>query len=322
VLKSAAALGAVCACALWLGAAVGQADTSVIPDTQNLPWTDPTHQSPLEVFAGQIASSIVGRPVRVYCNGQNDWDTLAQSVGFDGSTVWGYVAQPRYWYPALGVYAEDSTHTQLATKACDRLWQFAKASVKPTKCAATRDTAETKIVTVRYRAPVAVKVKKHIIANGRRVTRVVTVRRMVWKTRKEKRTQTRTEQVGMLPCYSTPESDVTLATPSDGERGYVENVFAIATLAHESIHLFDFTSGKPVVASRPAAESRAECIGMQDIARVAIALGAAPDDASNMQRWYWENFYPTRRTQLPDYWSADCRPDGPLDQTPGDGIWP
>ncbi|HET7368672.1 MAG TPA: hypothetical protein VFI83_09930, partial [Gaiella sp.] len=75
--------------------AVGQTDTSVIPDTPNLPWTDPTHQSPLEVFAAQVASAIAGRPVRVYCNGQTDWDSLAQSAGFDGSRVWGYVPSPR-----------------------------------------------------------------------------------------------------------------------------------------------------------------------------------------------------------------------------------
>lgn len=321
VLGRAAVLFAAIACSAWIGVSVAHADSAVIPNTDALPWTDPTHQSPLEVLAGQVASSLAGRPVRVYCNGQTDWDTLALNAGFDGSMVWGYVASPRLWYPALGTYAEDSTHTQLATKACERLWQLAKAATKPTRCPASRTVTETKRVKVRYRATPPAK-RRRVRVSGHWVTRAVANKRVVWKTRVEARTVTREEQIGLLPCYSETDVDVTLSDSPAGTQGYWEFVFAIQTLAHESVHLLDFTSGKPLISSKAVLESRAECLGMQNIARVATALGAAPDDAANMQRWYWENYYPTRQAQFPDYWSPDCRADGPLDASPGDGVWP
>jgi hypothetical protein len=322
VLGRAAFLLATIACSACIGVSLAQADTAVIPDTDSLPWTDPTHQSPLEVLASQIASSLAGRPVRAYCNGQTDWDTLAHNVGFDGSIVWGYVASPRYWYPTLRTFAEDSTYTQLATNACDRLWQFAKATTKPTRCPAYRAVTETKRVKVRYRRTAPMKVRRRAKLKGHWVIRTATTKRLVWQTRVETRTTTRQEQVGYLPCYSETDDDVTLSPFSGGTQGYSEFVFAIETLAHESGHLLDFTSGKPAISSKAVRESRAECFGMQNIARVATALGASPDDGANMQRWYWENYYPTRQTQLPDYWSPDCRADGPLDASPGDGVWP
>ena len=322
VLGRAVVLSAAVVCSAWIGVSLASADSAVIPDTDALPWTDPSHQSPLEVLVSQIASSLAGRPVRAYCNGQTDWDTLARNVGFDGSMVWGYVAPPLYWYPTLGTFADDSTYTQLATNDCDRLWQFAKASTKPTKCPAYRTVSETKRVRVRYRAPATVKLRRRVKLKGKWVTRTVTSKRVVWKTRVETRTTTSQQQLGLLPCYSQTDPEVTQDAFPGGERAYSDFVFAIQTLAHESGHLRDFTSGKPVINTSAQAESRAECFGMQNIARVAIALGAGPDDATNMQRWYWENYYPLRQTQLPDYWSPDCRADGPLDESPGDGVWP
>ena len=303
-------------------ATAASADSAVIPDTPDLPWADPSHQSPLEVLVSQIASSLAGRPVRAYCNGQNDWDALATRVGIDGSRVWGYVARPQYWYPALGTWAEDSTYTQLATKACDRLWQFAKASTKPTRCSAYRTTTKTVRLQVRYRATVPVVTRKRAKVNGRWITRTVKRTRLVWKTRMETQTRDVQQQLGLLPCYSKPEPSVTLSSFSGGTSGYAEVVFAIVTVAHESGHLRDNTSGARAITSKAAAESRAECFGLQNISRVAIALGAGADDAANMQRWYWENVYPSRKTGQPDYWSADCRQDGPLDFSPGDGVWP
>jgi hypothetical protein len=309
--------------ALVLGASTAGADSGTIPDTPDLPWTDPSHRSPLEQLASNVASAIAARPVRVYCNGQNDWDTLATTVGFDGARIWGYVAAPRYWYPTLGTFAEDSTHTQLATKACERLWQFAKATTKPTRCAASRVVVESKTVSVPYTVRVKARTRKRVRVNGRWVTRSVMVNRSVTKRRLESRTVTRNEPAGLLPCYSGPPTDVVVSSPPGGFSEYSEYIFAIATLAHESIHLRDFTAGQPVRdGSRATYESRAECLGMQNIAAVAVALGAGQDDAANITRWYWENYYPTRQTQLPDYWSADCRAGGALDATPADGIWP
>ena len=95
-------------------------------------------------------------------------------------------------------------------------------------------------------------------------------------------------------------------------------------MLHESIHLLDLTAGKSLdpAATPQLAESRAHCLGMQIIARVAVALGASADDAESMTRYFLERVYPLRKAENPDYWSPDCKADGPLDQTPDDGVWP
>ena len=177
---------------------------------------------------------------------------------------------------------------------------------------------------VRYQKRVAVKVTRRVKVNGVYVKRRVTVYRQVWRTRQEQRAATTTVPLGRVPCYSPAELGTTVTVPAGGEAEYRTFVFAIANLAHESIHLFDLTAGKSIdiVATREAAESRAECLGMQNIARVAVALGDTPDDAAALASYYVLKVYPGRQTSNPDYWSPDCVPDGRLDQTPGDGVWP
>jgi hypothetical protein len=99
----------------------------------------------------------------------------------------------------------------------------------------------------------------------------------------------------------------------------------MAVLAHESIHLFDNTAGKSIDlmgATAQERESRADCLGMQNIARVAVALGDTPEGASALARYYVLVIYPGRQASSPDYWTADCVPNGRLDLAPGDGIWP
>jgi hypothetical protein len=311
-----------CLAATSLGAASASADTGVIPDTPDLPWADPNHQSPLELVASGIASEIARRPVRVYCNGQGDWDSLARSAGFDPARVWGYVMAPRYWYPSLGTWAESSTHTQLAPIACERLWQFAKATTKPTKCTASRVITETRQVQVRYKVTTRSKVKKRARVKGKWVVRMVVTTRSVWRTRTEPRDVTRTIPLEPRSCYGSGEDGVTLEAPTDGWGRYGEFAFALQTLAHESVHLFSFTAGYPVPRSVQEEESRAECWGMQLIPYVAWSLGASEDDALAIGRWYAEDFYPRRQSSAPDYWSPDCKMDGGLDLTPGDGHWP
>jgi hypothetical protein len=303
-----------------LTATAASADSSVIPDTPDLPWADPNHQSPLEVVVSQIASSLVGRPVRVYCNDQNAWDALVARLGVPGS-AWGFAQTPRF-NPVLGMWTEDAKNIQLAVKPCEQLWEFAKASTKPTRCAAYGTTTQTIRVSVRYRASVPVVVRKRVKVNGRWVTRSVRRTRLVWKTRMETRTKDVQVQLGSLPCYSKRQPGVTLSPFPGGTAAYAELVYGIMTVSHESGHIRDMRSGTPVVRSTATVESRAECYGLQNLAGVAIALGAAADDAANMQRWYWENTYPLRQTTAPDYWSADCHEDGPLDFSPGDGVWP
>jgi hypothetical protein len=109
-----------------------------------------------------------------------------------------------------------------------------------------------------------------------------------------------------------------LERPSD----YANYVFALQVLAHELIHLYDFRSGGPI--DQPF-EIRAECQGMQWLTRVATSLGTTADDAQAIANYYHTVIYPTRKTLANGpypYWSADCHHDGPLDVSPGDGVWP
>jgi hypothetical protein len=81
--RSVVAAVAVLAC---LGmSATAAADTPVLPTSDALPWTDPNHHSPLEVLVTSIASTIAQRPVRVYCDGQTEWDALGASREFDAN---------------------------------------------------------------------------------------------------------------------------------------------------------------------------------------------------------------------------------------------
>jgi hypothetical protein len=304
------------------GSSLALADGPVLPDSPDLPWADPNHQSPTEVLASQVASGLAGRSVRVYCNGQTDWNTLAASVGFDGTYIWGYVLRPRYWYPSLGTWAESAPDTKLAPIACDHLWRYGKAARKPTMCDASRAQSTSRQVTVRYRATVKSKVRKRVKVNGVYKWKTVTVVKKVWKTRVETRTDTTTVPIDPIPCYATlTDTSITRADPTDGKQSYHDYVLALQTISHESIHLYDDTEGRHVYA-KPEPEQRADCLGMQHLADTARAFGATAEDAASIAQYYANELYPLRRTQAPDYWSSDCRSDGPLDQSPGDGRWP
>ena len=299
-----------------------RADTGVIPDTPDLPWADPNHRSPLEVVSSQIASQIAGREVRVYCNGQNDWEILRAQESIS-ENVWGYVLGP-YYYVVSRTWVSSAPDTQLAPIACQYLWNFAKATAKPTTCDASSTTMTSQSVTVRYKQQAAVTIVRRVKVNGVYLKRRVTVYRDVWRTRQEQRTATATVQLGRVPCYAAAAPGTTVSAAVGGEIEFRNFVFALATLAHESIHLFDLTAGRSIdpVATTQAAESRAECFGMQNIALVAVALGDTPDDAAALAKYYATVMYPRRQTSAPDYWSPDCVPDGHLDLTPGDGVWP
>jgi hypothetical protein len=198
-------------------------------------------------------------------------------------------------------------------------------AVKPTKCLASRTRTATTTVTVRRRDHIDLPMVKRVRIDGHLVTRTVVVRKWVWRTWKKPRKATRTVMVERVPCYRPDVgSGVRVAPPSVGTREYFNYVFAIETLAHEAIHLLDFTAGNSIqpVATPQLAESRADCLGMQAIARVAVALGAATDDAKSMTRYFFERVYPLRKTENPDYWSPECKAGGTLDLTPTDGVWP
>jgi hypothetical protein len=88
----------------------------------------------------------------------------------------------------------------------------------------------------------------------------------------------------------------------------LDEVIAVHVLTHESVHLAGDTN-----------EASTECRAMQLDARTAVRLGATPAQGVALAQRYWTEVYP----RMPaDYVTGGCRPDGPLDLTPDDGVWP
>jgi len=205
---------------------------------------------------------------------------------------------------------------QLAPIACEHLWRFAKAEVKPTMCSATRIDAYPVRVRERYRAWRRVQV--------RRSGHLKVIRRQVWRTRYVTRERRRETSLPPVPCYQplTP-SDVILDRPVSDYWAYVGSIW---TLAHESIHLADLVSGASVDRVEEQIEARADCYGLQRLAEVATRLGADQGGAVQLALYAWEVLYP-RRTDLVSprgehYWSSECRPGGNLDLNPATPAWP
>jgi hypothetical protein len=147
-----------------------------------------------------------------------------------------------------------------------------------------------------------------------------------------------------IPCFvGSPTSDfpgicqdaaltVCYATATDWSQDYYtaydSYAQALLTLAHESIHLQQATVGAPVPPDS-LVESQAECSGMQWTARVAEQFGDSPDDAQAIAAYFWLIDYPDEASASDPYslahpyWSADCKPAGPLDIRPaGSTLWP
>lgn len=263
-------------------AATARADIAVLPPTQALPWSDPAHQTSLELFASHVASEIAGRPVTVRCFGPTDWP--------DANEL-GYVQAPAYSADTW-LFTANADGTNLAPTTCWHLWQFAMAPAKPTKCAAPPVTTRTIVYRlVRYRVRV----------HGR----------WVWRSKRVATVVSRTVAGPTVPCYPS-------TMPAVGLSEYQAYAYSLLTLTHESMHLYDFRLGWPV--DVPAWESRAECFGMQNVAWTATQFGDTADDAQTIARYLWETRYPGYAGTV--YWSADCRENGPMDLSPGDGVWP
>lgn len=88
----------------------------------------------------------------------------------------------------------------------------------------------------------------------------------------------------------------------------LDEVVAVHVLTHESVHL-----------TGSLAESVTECRAVQGDAVVAQRLGATPEQGSALAVRYWTQVYPHLSY---DYQTRDCYEDGPMDRTPGDGVWP
>jgi hypothetical protein len=92
------------------------------------------------------------------------------------------------------------------------------------------------------------------------------------------------------------------------ELDVLRSIHALETLAHESWHL-----------AGHADEATAECYALQRIALVAAALGALPEQGTELARAAFTVLYP----QMPEeYRSAECRDGGALDLTPESAVFP
>ena len=318
------ALMCLAACAALATASGASADTAPIQVGNGaLPWTDPNHQSPLEVLGSQIASHVANRSVAIRCEGQNDWDILNSQIGADGLEG-GYVAVNGWtfggniWLPKISGFAE------MSPTVCLALQNFAIATAKPTKCSqtTTQMVAGTTTVKKTKKVRVHVKVRTQGHTTWKWVTKFVTTTVRV-------PTQTPTQVTGPPgPCYAhgsqLPMSDPAFWT---AYQGYA---YAILTLAHESIHLggafgnIGTFNGYPL--GDQLAEIHAQCYGTQWMPWVAEQLGATPDDALAIAQWTYNVLYPRYQGTThkgATYWSADCVPGGSLDiRADKSGSWP
>lgn len=179
---------------------------------------------------------------------------------------------------------------EISPDVCRSLQAFAAAEAKPTKCVPSAPQVSAR----------AVREKVVRTVNGRRVT--------TWRTRTIKWTSF-VESAGPAgPCFVDGRR---LSPDQPFWSAYFSTAQAIQTLAHESIHL-----------RGNGDEAEAECYGIQSLAYAAEQLGDTPDDAAAIAQYYASQLYPQRRSQSTAYWSAECREDGALDLTPGDGVWP
>lgn len=109
------------------------------------------------------------------------------------------------------------------------------------------------------------------------------------------------ESCQRLAAFWKADDAAKLAAPLD-------QLVALHVLTHEAVHLTGVLD-----------ESDTECRAMQRDVLVAQALGASPGTARALAARYAAVVYPRMPTS---YRSADCRTEGPLDETPNDGTWP
>ena len=267
---------------------VAHGDSAPIPASAALPGSDPSHQTPLELLASQIASHISGRQVSVSCLDPSDWTTLVTGQGGNPAGESGFVSTQ--WNGSTGELVSLSSVAELSADICLPLQQFATATAKPTKC---------------------------LSAGG---ARLAGIRRA--RTHGAKAAMPATVPV---PCYLGAGKTAAPMTPAYWQN-YENVAIAILTLAHESIHLSGIVGGtlsNGLAVGDPQAEAKADCYGMQWMPYVAEQLGDTPDDAQAIARYFWDKVYPLDLTLDPAYWSAQCVPGGALDlHLPGATAWP
>jgi hypothetical protein len=138
-------------------------------------------------------------------------------------------------------------------------------------------------------APAHIRTKLRVRVNGR------------WRTRIS------TTKVLRDPTELVPVREQRLVQCAE----FPQRMHAVQTLAHEAFHLAGIRG-----------EAEADCYAMQRLGVVGIWLGADPAFAADMLGWMWNWYQHHQVTKPSEYFSPDCREDGPLDLTPGDGNWP
>jgi hypothetical protein len=301
-------LGVAAAAALAVLAQPALPDTAPIAPSSDLPWTNPLHQSPIELLMSQIASQIAGKQVSVRCEGMTDWTSLVARSGGDPTAELGYVGVQYQ----NGELVSLSPYAELAgEKVCLPLQNFAAATAKPTKCR----SAAFETVTVSTKKRVRITTKKVVGGKSRLVS--------TWVTRLVPSQIARIGNYGPPgPCFATTPRVQDVST--NFWTNYDAYATAMLTLAHESIHLSGVVGlSRPTGdLGDPLAEVKAQCWGMQWIPYVAEQLGDTPDDAQAIAEYTWQVIYPRYKTLgSGQYWSAACVPGGPLDLHPGQP-WP
>jgi hypothetical protein len=313
-----AAAAAALLAAVLAAAAPARGETVPFADDGALPWASGAAVSPLERYGSSVLEELVGKPVEVRCEGENDWSQLARQYGFDPAFELGYVV---FWQDVRGDVAVGKpypdTFAELSPFVCRYLQRYAAAESKPTRCEPLTRTTETVYerveVPVQIRERVIVRVPVRVKARGAARPRVVvrpvarTVTRTVTRPRDVAKTVERESRAPSRACYEGSTS--VAGTDDEYWAEYRSFALALLTLAHEARHLAGVFE-----------EWDAQCGGVQLVRRTAERFGASAEDASAVARYAWEQLYPQYRGT--DYWSEDCRPDGALDHSPGDGVWP
>jgi hypothetical protein len=83
--------------------------------------------------------------------------------------------------------------------------------------------------------------------------------------------------------------------------------WSVQVLAHESVHLRGIRS-----------EVKADCFGMQSLAKTVVELGRSRAEGRYLAAMYWTHWYQWRS---PEIRSPECRNGGSLDRSPS-RVWP
>ena len=252
---------------------------------RELPWASgQAVVSPFEATAAQWVNRVAERQdLQVICNGNHDWGVLAAQGRFDPAFVWGYVIQR---FSVKTLRWEPDPYTHVSEAGClyvDRFWAAPDKNLTKNCQTGSSPVYEDRVVskvsyqwrTVKKR--VEGKIKKVRVRKRVVVDTIVSVK------------------VGEEPVYS-------ICTD------WSDTLFALNTLAHETMHLRGVTS-----------ESVAECWGMQLMAQVAIHFGATREFAREIASDYLTAWYTPNRGA---YWHPDCFDGGSLDLSPASSSWP